>query len=130
MDFHANYPCNAANGSKLEPSRIHGVASVSGADRVLIVLVGENQTLEERDRRHTQHKDQLYREQRFLRRKMEQLGQQYEAAHQLKRRANSLSECSVTSSTTSSASSAYSLASSTSETGITAFDGTYLFFFC
>jgi len=77
-------------------------------------------TLEERDRRHLQYKDQLYREQRFLRRKLEQLGQQYENVHQLKRRANSLSECSVTSSTTSTASSSSSLA--TSETGITAFD--------
>jgi hypothetical protein len=85
------------------------------------MMISFAQTLEERDRRHLQYKDQLYREQRFLRRKLEQLGQQYENVHQLKRRANSLSECSVTSSTTSTASSSSSLA--TSETGITAFDG-------
>merc|ERR1712071_741047 len=60
-------------------------------------------TLEERDRRHVQHKDQLNREQRFLRRKMEQLSQQFDIQQQIKRRANSLSECSST--TTSSVSS-------------------------
>jgi len=70
-------------------------------------------TLEERDRRHVQHKDQLNREQRFLRRKMEQLSQQFDIQQQIKRRANSLSECSSSTTTSS--------VSSTSETGIAAF---------
>jgi len=65
-------------------------------------------TLEERDRRHVQHKDQLNREQRFLRRKMEQLSQQFDSIQQIKRRANSLSECSTSTSASS--------VSSTSET--------------
>jgi len=65
-------------------------------------------TLEERDRRHVQHKDQLNREQRFLRRKMEQLSQQFDIQQQIKRRANSLSECSSSTTTSS--------VSSTSET--------------
>jgi len=72
-------------------------------------------TLEERDRRHVQHKDQLNREQRFLRRKMEQLSQQFDIQQQIKRRANSLSECSSSTTTSS--------VSSTSETGIAAFYG-------
>ncbi|KAI9562795.1 hypothetical protein GHT06_010250 [Daphnia sinensis] len=84
-------------------------------------------TLEERDRRHLQHKEQLNREQRFLRRKMEQLSQHFEqlsssspgASNQMnKRRGNSLSECSV-STTISSASSLTSSVSS--ETGIAAY---------
>ncbi|XP_059352931.1 max dimerization protein 1-like isoform X3 [Daphnia carinata] len=84
-------------------------------------------TLEERDRRHLQHKEQLNREQRFLRRKLEQLSQHFEqlsssspgASNQMnKRRGNSLSECSV-STTISSASSLTSSVSS--ETGIAAF---------
>ncbi|XP_046449455.1 max dimerization protein 1-like isoform X1 [Daphnia pulex] len=86
-------------------------------------------TLEERDRRHLQHKEQLNREQRFLRRKMEQLSQQFEqlsssspatsAGNNMnKRRGNSLSECSI-STTISSASSLTSSVSS--ETGIAAY---------
>jgi len=83
-------------------------------------------TLEERDRRHLQHKDQLNREQRFLRRKLEQLidgspsssSPTTTAAQLNKRRANSLSECS----TSTNGSSASSLTSSvSSETGIAAF---------
>lgn len=54
--------------------------------------------LEVQERKHTVHKDQLSREQRYLRRRLEQLG----AAHTKRR---SVSECSV-SSTLSSASSA------------------------
>ncbi len=79
------------------------------------------QTLEERDRRHLQHKEQLNREQRFLRRKLEQLSSQFDLSSQMnKRRGNSLSECS-TSTTVSSASSLTSSVSS--ETGIAAFYG-------
>lgn len=83
-------------------------------------------TLEERDRRHLQHKDQLNREQRFLRRKLEQLidgspsssTSSSSSSQMNKRRANSLSECS----TSTNGSSASSLTSSvSSETGIAAF---------
>ena len=88
------------------------------------------QTLEERDRRHLQHKDQLNREQRFLRRKLEQLadGSPSSSSSQMnKRRGNSLSECS----TSTNGSSASSLTSSvSSETGIAAFYGDYTTYNC
>ena len=79
------------------------------------------QTLEERDRRHLQHKDQLYREQRFMRRKLEQLSQQQKQfdLQPSKRRVNSLSECSASTITSS--------ASSVSESGLADFYGTFHF---
>lgn len=58
-------------------------------------------TLEDRDRRHLQHKDQLNREQRFLRRKLETLMGPYELSQLQQRRANSLSECSTSTSASS-----------------------------
>ncbi|XP_044258019.1 max dimerization protein 1-like [Tribolium madens] len=63
--------------------------------------------LEDKDRKHTTHKEQLNREQRFLRRRLEQLSQNYALS---KRR--SLSECS--SSTVSSNHSTASLSSAPS----------------
>ncbi|KAL7292156.1 hypothetical protein TKK_0014113 [Trichogramma kaykai] len=47
-------------------------------------------SLEERDRKHSSHKDQLYREQRFLRRRLEQLNG---GAHHLSQSAPSSSSC-------------------------------------
>ncbi len=51
------------------------------------------QTLEDKDHRVRSHKDNLLREQRYLRRRLELLSSQMDAIH--KRR--SLSECSATS---------------------------------
>ncbi|KZS12515.1 max dimerization protein 1 isoform X2 [Daphnia magna] len=84
-------------------------------------------TLEERDRRHLQHKEQLNREQRFLRRKMEQLSQQFEqlsssspgASSQMnKRRGNSLSECSISTTISSASSLTSSVSSETDEVDV------------
>lgn len=56
--------------------------------------------LEDKDRKHAVQKEQLYREQRYLRRRLEQLSSQLDTMH--KRR--SVSECSTSTSSTSSTS--------------------------
>ena len=129
-------PISCVSWPAVEINRLHCVcwslhpSPVGSLMRFLLLLGVEmaddwfsiplKQTLEERDRRHLQHKEQLNREQRFLRRKLEQLAQFDLSSQMNKRRGNSLSECS-TSTTVSSASSLTSSVSS--ETGIAAFYG-------
>ena len=79
------------------------------------------QTLERQERKNSSHKDQLRREQRYLGRRLEQLGGSYAAAlamnHQPMSKRRSVSECSTsTVSSTSSVSSSHSV-SSISESG-------------
>lgn len=109
-----------ADSRRLTPPIDRGPCPRAGSpDDGLTRVSLTEQTLEERDRRQNQLKEQLNREQRHLRRRLEQLSSQCGGGEvSVKtRRANSLSECS----TSTSLSSASSLTSS--ETGIAAFYG-------